>query len=373
MTESSKSSRRVPVWLQAAFPWLAFLALLLWAWRTGPSAVPSYGDTMEMVWGPQWYAATLLKGVSPLFMPNIFYPLGWHTGTLAHTPALFILALPFQLMGGAGVAYAGMVVLALVLSFAGCLRLIGLRADRFVATLLALIYTFAFFRWICADGGHMHFLWATSFLPWMVWAILRLRDEANPARWRRLILFAGLAWAGALYFSLYFVWIGILPLLLLLFDKQRPVWQHIRQSIAVTMVAIVAAAPMLVLFYLGSRADQLASINASILLAWGASLNSFITPPLIHPLPALQSLARAIFNGDAAAINEVNESNWGILLPALAVLGAIVGLRRTRGTRALLAVLGVSVLLALGVALQWAGKSVQSSLFTPLNVALWQL
>jgi hypothetical protein len=373
MTHSSKSSRHVPVWLKAAFPWFAFLAMLLWAWRTGPLAVPSYGDTLETVWGAQWYANALSKGISPLFMPNIFYPLGWHTGTLAHTPALFILALPFQLVGGAGVAYAGLVVLALALSFAGCLRLIGLRADRFVATLLGLIYTFAFFRWLCADGGHMHFLWGTSFLPWIVWAILRLRDEAAPARRRRYLLFAGLAWAGALYFSLYFVWIGALPLFLLLFDRQRSLWQHVRQIIAIAIVAVIAAAPTLVLFFLGSRADQLSSNDASVLLAWGASLNSFITPPLVHPVPALQSLARAIFQGDTATINEVNESNWGILLPLTAVLGAVIGLRRTRDTRALLAVLGVSLLLALGIALQWNGTTVQSGLFTALNALLWQI
>ena len=373
MTQSSKPSRHVPAWLKAALPWLAFLAMLLWAWRTGPLAVPSYGDTLETVWGSQWYARALLNGVSPFFMPNIYYPLGWHTGTLAHTPALFILALPFQFVGGAGVAYAGLVILASALSFAGCLRLIGLRADRFVATLLALIYTFAFFRWLCADGGHMHFLWGTSFLPWIVWAILRLRDEAAPARRRRYILFAGLAWAGALYFSLYFVWIGLLPLLLLLLDRQRSLWQHVKQCVAIAIVAFVVALPTLALFYLGSRADQLTAIDAPVLLAWGASLNSFITPPLIHPLPLVQSLARAIFQGDAATINEVNESNWGIVLPVLGALGVVIGWRRSKGTRALLVLLAVSVVLSLGMALQWNGNTVQSNLFGGLNTALWQL
>jgi hypothetical protein len=369
MTESGKWSRRMPGWLMAILPWIAFLAMLLWAWRTNPQSVPNYGDTLETVWGTQWYARTLLHGQSPLYMPNIFYPLGWHTGSLAHTPALFLLGLPFQLLGGAGLAYGGLVVLASVLSFAGCLRLIGLQADRFVATLLSLVYTFAFFRWLCADGGHMHFLWGTSFLPWMVWAVLRLRDGAQ----RRYILFAGLAWAGALYFSLYFVWIGVLPLLLLLLDRQRSLWQHVKQSIGVGVVAVVAAAPMLALFFFSSRADQLSSIDASVLLAWGASLNSLVVPPLVHPLPALQSLARAIFQGGEATINEVNESNWGILLPLLAVLGVVIGWRRVRGTRAALALLGVSVMLALGMALQWDGNTVQSDLFVPLNTALWQL
>jgi hypothetical protein len=347
--------------------------MLLWAWRSGPQAVPSYGDTLETVWGSQWYARALLKGFSPFFNPNIYYPLGWHTGTLAHTPALFLLALPFQLIGGAGVAYAGLVVLASALSYAGCLRLFGLRAGRFVAALLGLVYTFTFFRWLCADGGHMHFLWGTSFLPWIVWATLRLRDEVTPARRRRWMLLAGLAWAGALYFSLYFVWIGLMPLLLLLLDRQRSLWQHIKQCVVIALVAFVAALPMLALFFLGSRADQLASINASALLAWGASLNSFITPPLMHPLPLVQSLARAIFQGGEATINEVNESNWGIVLPVLAALGAVIGWRRSKDARALLALLALSVLLSLGMALQWNGVTVQSNLFGGLNTALWQL
>ena len=359
--------------LKAALPWLAFLVMFLWAWRTSPLAVPSYGDTLEMVWGTQYYARTLLHGASPLFMPGIFYPLGWHTITLAHTPALFLLALPFQLIGGAALAYNGMVLLSLALSFVGVMRLVNLRADHLVSTTLALVYTFAFYRWICASGGHMHFLWATSFLPWNILFLQQLRNEVSPTHRRRLILYAGLAWAGALYFSLYFVWIGVLPLLLLLLDGRQSLLQRLKDSAAITLIAVLVASPMLLLFYFGSRADQLSANDATVLLAWGASANSFITPPLIHPIPALQSLARTIFNGPASAINEVNESNWGILLPLLAAVGGVIGLRRSRSTGGLLVMLAVSVVLALGVALQWGGHTLHASLFAPLNDALWRL
>lgn len=94
-----------------------------------------------------------------------------------------------------------------------------------------------------------------------------------------------------------------MPLLLLLLDRQRSLWQHVKQCVGIAVVAFLVALPTLALFYLGSRADQLTTIDAPVLLAWGASLNSFITPPLIHPLPLVQSLARAIFQGDAATID----------------------------------------------------------------------
>jgi hypothetical protein len=358
-------------WLKVALPWLAFLAMLLWAWRTYPTDVPSYGDTLEVAWGARWYADALSRGISPLFYARVFSPMGWHTATLAHTPVFFVLALPFQFIGGAAFAYNCMAVLGLVLGFAGCLRLINLWADKFVATVIALVYAFAHYRWIRASGGHLNFLWATSMLPWFVWYVLRLRVEARPAHRRLLALFAGLAWAGSVYFSLYFVWIGMLPLLLLLCDRQRPVWYRVKYSVAIALIAAIAASPMLALFYAGSQADQLATGDVFSLLAWGTSANSLVIPPLNHPIAAVQSLARSIFRGD---VNEINASNWGFLLTLLAAVGGIIGLRRSRNFYSpVLLVLWVSIVLALGVALQWNGKPVYSTLFASLNRALWYL
>ena len=357
--------------IKDALPWLAFLAMLLWAWRTHLRDVPSYGDTLEVAWGTRWYADALAKGTSPLFTSQIFSPQGWHTATLAHTPAFFILALPFQLIGGAAFAYNCMAVLGLLLGFAGCLRLINLWGDKFVATIVALIYAFAHYRWIRAGGGHLHFLWASSLLPWLVWCILRLRVEAVPLRRYLLVLFAGLVWAGAVYFSLYFVWIGVLPMLLLLFDKQWPMRYRLKHISVIALVAAIAAAPALALFYSGSRADQLVAGDVGSLMAWGASANSFVTPPLHHPVGAVQSLSRSIYRGN---INEINESNWGILLPLLALLGGMIGLRRSRNLYySVILVLGISIMLALGMALQWNGHPVHSHLFSPLNHVLWRL
>ena len=354
---------------KVALPWLAFIAMLLWAWRTCPTNVPSYGDTLEVAWGSRWYADALSRGASPLFYTRIFSPLGWHTATLAHTPAFFVLSLPFQLIGGAAFAYNCMAVLGLLIGFAGCLRLINLWTNKFVATVIALVYAFAHYRWIRAGGGHLNFLWATSVLPWFVWLILRLRVEALPLRRRLMTCLAGLTWAGMVYFSFYFVWIGALPMLLLLFDRERRVGYRCKHIAAIVLVAAVAAAPALALFYAGSRADQLAPGSVFSLLTWGASANSFVVPPLSHPVEAVQSFSRSIFRGD---VNEINESNWGILLPLLALVGGIIGLRRSRSLfSSIVLVLLISVVLALGIALQWSGRPVQTNLFTPLNRVLW--
>ena len=72
--------------------WSPFLLLWVWGVHYDPlTDGPGYGDALEVVQGMESYADFLRNGTNPLYNPLVFYPTGWHTATLAHTPALLLL------------------------------------------------------------------------------------------------------------------------------------------------------------------------------------------------------------------------------------------------------------------------------------------
>src|SRR4051812_35797435 len=89
------------------WPWAAFLALMTWAWRVGDlfHNVPTYGDSLEVLWGLDWYARSLAHGHNPLFYPGVFAPQGWQVASLAHGPLFFVALLPLYALGGAAFAF----------------------------------------------------------------------------------------------------------------------------------------------------------------------------------------------------------------------------------------------------------------------------
>lgn len=158
-------------------PWVAFHGYLAWGWRVWDlfNRLPAYGDALEVLWGIEWWhEAVFIKHVSPLFTNLIFHPIGWHTATLAHTPTLFLLAQPLRAVGGAAFAYNALTLLAHYIAFAGAFRFLQPYGHRFAVTIAALMFSFWHMRWF-RSGGHLHTLWLTALLPWLMWEAKRVR------------------------------------------------------------------------------------------------------------------------------------------------------------------------------------------------------
>ena len=354
-------------------PWLAFHVYLMWAYRISDPfhQVPAYGDLLEVLWGMEWYHyAFSTTHVSPLFTPMIFYPLGWHTATLAHTPMLFLLAQPLFLIGGPAFAYNLLVVLSQYVAFAGCYRFVRLYTRGLGAVIAALMFTFWHMRWFRAVG-HLHIFWAVALLPWMV-RYLRVAFLSNEQHeTRKNLWISGILWGLMINFSLYSLFLGGWAFLLSqgrrLFKKEG-----VFQALHVVSTALFIGGPVIILYYLGAKEDGQVSFGITHTLAWGASLNSLVIPSVFHPLPSFQHFARTIYTGplDESGVANIGSTTW-----FLAVIGTLLALRQRGISRFrfpfLLVVIGS--LLSLGLLLRWNGKVITSWIFQPVDLIIWKI
>ncbi|MCA9979724.1 MAG: hypothetical protein KDD89_02790, partial [Anaerolineales bacterium] len=346
--------------------WVAFTALLLAVWRANPwYEVPSYGDVLEMLWGIEWYHEALTAGVNPLFYPLTFHPGGFPTATLAHTPALFLLAQPLRAIGGSIFAYNALIFVSLIVCFEGARRFFRLYADPLPALVAALIYTFMNNRLIRAEG-HLNILWLTALLPWLAYQIEQWRRAEKPT-WRQPLLI-GLTWALMINVSLYAIFLGALPFLLLgtaVFNPKRPFWY---QAPAAALVAFVGGLPTIWPYYVGSRTFDFTLPNAYQLAELSTSVNSLFLPSWRHPLTAVRDFLPTLYHGpyDESALIQL-----GLVTVVLGVAGVFV-LFRQRLHHGRVWVLLIAFVLTLGLLLRWDGDFVQLPALAPLNGSIWR-
>lgn len=348
-------------------PWLCFWTFFAWGWRVRNffEDLPAYGDVLEVLWGIQWYHDSLfLHHSSPLFTPLVFHPVGWHTATLAHTPVLFLFALPLYRLGGLGFAYNTLSVLALVIAFAGIFRFAQLFVSRTLAIVAALAFTFWQMGWNRVNG-HLHTVWASGLLAWLAWSIEQARRASGSKQFRWVIIAGGI-WGAMINFSLYGVFIGALAFLLWgrhIFQPRRIV-----QIIMAGLIALVLSSPTIGLYIAGSWADHTHIYGAEHNMWWGASLNSFFIPSIFHPLEPVRLLARTVYKGP---YNESGVMNFGLMTSFLALLGCIAGVKTKRSIAGLVILVIAGIILAMGLLLRWNGEVVPCPVFSPLNTWIW--
>ena len=365
-----KAKRLAHPVLSRLAPWVFFWGLFAWRWRVQNifTHIPAYGDVLEVLWGIQWYHDSILvQHITPLFTPLIFHPLGWHTATLAHTPFLFLLALPFYQLGGIAFAYNMLSILSLVVSFAGCFLFVRLFASSSGATIAALIYTFVEPHWF-RIGGHLHTAWVFSLLPWLALAVERIRRSNTPQRERRLVMAAGLIWGLTINFALY----GILmpALVFILWGRHLLCLKRLRQATLAAIIAITFALPTIVPYVLGTYQDHTHIHGVEHNLWWGASLNSLFIPSVFHPLAVVRQVSRTLYSGP---YNESGAINLGLLTGLLALFGSIVAIRTRPRPMGLVWLTLTGVVLGLGLLLRWNGELVRHPAFRPLTALIWKL
>ncbi len=350
--------------------WVLFFLFFVWGWRVEKifTHLPAYEDVLEVIWGIRWYhEALFVQHTSPLFTPLIFHPLGWHTATLAHTPSLFILALPLHELGGEAFAYNFLAFLPFILSFTGALRLAQHFTPMPYALVVALVFTFSPMHFSQVKG-HMPILWCFSLLPWLALIVKTLENPSSPAKERRLILVAGLIWGLMIHFTLYSVFIGAAVFALWgfkIFNLKR-----IKQVIASAVIACLFALPVLGLQLAGRLQDNTLFFGFDHNVYWGASLNSLFLPSVYHPLPFVQKFARSVYHGP---YSEVETPNLGLFTFILALIGSIVALKGKGCPEGPISLAILGLLLGLGPFLKWDGELLRAPFFRPLNSFIWHI
>lgn len=368
-----------PAWwrpaAQLVAPTAVFVLFLVYQWRIVDMAarVPAYGDVLENIWAIDWFLDGLRAGQGlRLFAPQIFMPEGWSLSTFANGLGVFALALPIAALSSAAVAFNVLQLAGFFVAYFGAYRLGRLVAGQGAAILIALLYLLWGGRWLRV-AGHLNILLGSALLPWLILALERALAD-RPGRWRWAVA-AGLVWALAITFSLYFIWIGFFLSAAWLLGaalSRRATWRGALWRLLVAGgAAALACAPY---FYLYWRSQSAATgYDVRHVNGWNMSLDWL--PALFpdHRLAALRQIAVRQVNGIRV---EGSFSGFGLLLPLVALLGLVARRARQRAGGAADStgvVILTGVVLALGMTLQWDSQFVPAPALQPLNEAIWDL
>lgn len=339
---------------------IPFLVVWFWSASYNPlTHIPSYGDALEVVWGANWYAQNLTQLSNPFYYEGVFYPTGWPTALLAHTP-IFLLAMGlFRLILTEAATYNLFLFASFVTAYAGMIKAASLYSRRlWITALVALLYTFWNMRWVRV-GGHLNILWLTALLPWLFW-ILQM------AKRRNRIVGAALVWTFCIIASLYGVWLG--ALIVGIYFLNKPSLDRLKDMAAIALLTLILSLPTLIPFW--HARQQVASPFFSLdhIAGWGASLNSLILPSVFHPW--LGTFVQTIYRGPLDESGVANLGMVAFLVFVAALLQRSVYQEKERFAL-LLCVLGL--IIALGPALRWNGRSVEAPQVEPVNRVLWDL
>lgn len=338
--------------------WLPFLLLCMWGLRFNVlTELARFGDALEVVWGANWYAGALREGYWPLSTEIVFFPSGWPTSLLAHTP-LFLLAMGFaRLVMGEAAVFNLFFVGSFAVAYAGMLRVLTIHVQtRWIILLAALLMTFSGMRWV--RYGHLNVLWMSAFLVWFFWVL------QSDLKGRQKIVLGALFWALTVVASLYGIWLGAVVLLAFLVSKFTV--ERLRIALGLSLLTGVLSLPTIVPFWIARHETASRFFDIQHISEWGASLNSLVLPPMYHPW--LRSLLRQIY---PVTINEADVANFGIIASVLGI-GMLFFLNyRDWRQRQVVVVFALGILLALGPVLRWSRQSVAAESLATLDAQLW--
>lgn len=321
--------------------------------------IPAYGDSLEVIWGANWYAEHLRQFSNPFFYDRIFHPTGFSTALQANT-SIFLLAMGFfRLFLPEAATYNLFVFASFILAYAGMIMATRSYTDKvWLIALIALLYTYWGMRWVRL-GGQVNLLWLSALLPWLFWIL-------QAANRRHRIFGAVLIWALCIITTLYGIWIGALVVGVYFLNKLS--MDRFREVMAIILLTILFSLPTLIPFWQAQRLVSSPFYSMEHIVGWGASLNSLPIPAVYHPW--LSDFARTIYSGP---LDESGVANLGLV----AFLAGIAYVLRSRlhdeTERFALLLFFVGLIVGLGPLLRWNGRIVEAPLFVPINRALWDL
>ena len=338
--------------IKHSWHWGIFSALLFLNWRRINlwTEIPGYGDTLEVVWGLQWYYDSLTTWQSPFHYPLIFHPQGWSLGSFAHLPLMFLSAQPIMFLTENPVfTYNMLAIASMFVAFVGARRFFALWSANSPAIVGALAWTFAGMRTFRAIG-HLHTLWMTAFFGWMAYFLLRMRREKGSIILTRSTIFAGISFGLMINSSLYSLFLGGLLFLLLIGALRSKV--VLLRGIAALILGLICGIPALgpVLLLPGG---SISAAGLTELNFWGTNIDSLFMPSFSHPVRAVRDLAHTIYSG---SYNESANQSFGLVAGMLALIGAF---KQKMGRVPLLTLALVGLMFATGPFLKVGGQPIE--------------
>lgn len=321
---------------------------------TGLVAGPP-GDNFEYVYKLWWFEHALFEqNVSPFFVPGVFWPFGYEIALSETTLANTILGLPLTAALGEVAAYNLLLVWSSMLAGLGAF-LYARDVSRSMAAGIIAALTFALlpYRVSHLAAGHLPLLG----VGWLPLLLLYLERVIAKPRTRDGAL-AGLFYALLALSSWYYAYMGALLVLAYTLLRARP-WRRSltrasfwRATGAAFVVAAICILPALVpLLSLSARGELVrATLSLRYVDQWSASIVDFVLPSILHPL----------WGARMASLYPQNVHESVLYLGVTPLLLALYALRRqqTALVRALAAIGGGALVLALGTTLHWAGEPI---------------
>jgi hypothetical protein len=313
------------------------------------------GDNLEYVWKVWWFKEALLeRGVSPLYVPDVFYPYGYPLALSETTMTHTVLGLPLTALWGEVVSYNVMVYLSFVVSGYGLYLLArDWGCSRAAAFVGGLAFAFCPYRFSHVGAGHLPLL-GTGWIPLSFLGLERL-VRGPSLLWAALTgLFYALLALSSWYYALMGLPFGVLYLVLRARPWSKRLWRWRLWSnllLAGLLFGVLVAPAALPILRLYDRGETHYSYGLAYVDQWSASPVDFLYPNAMHSW-----WGTLLTKGYYQNINE-NLLYVGCVTLVLAAMG-LWWRRRERVPRVLALLGGIAFVLALGTTLHFAGEPV---------------
>jgi hypothetical protein len=320
---------------------IIFLFVGLTVLMTWPQAahmatyVGNSDDPPLSIWRISWIAHTLPWHPTDLFNGNIFYP---EPRTLAYSDAVILQGLVAAPLIWSGVnpvtTYNLLLLGSIALSGAAMwLYAFQLTASRLAAIVAGLIFAFSPFHF---DHLHHLELQATMFIPLTLWFVERAFASGRPAD----VIGAVAAWTGQVLCGIYYAVFLATALLLivpirwwLLPRDRRPAL--VRPFVLALVLMAVVVGPYLLQYSINRARVGDRSVDEVGL--YSATLSNYLATPE-------ENLVHGVWSGP------LGQNERRLALGFLALLLALIGLRRIDRQRVTLLILGVTgFVISLGI------------------------
>ncbi|MFT5195116.1 MAG: hypothetical protein ACI85U_002135, partial [Candidatus Promineifilaceae bacterium] len=368
MFKNNLLSDKAPNLKDRILRWGAFALFFAYFWHTYQifTDIPAYRDALEVVWGILWYNHALTEWVNPFHYPLIFHPEGWQVGILAHTPLIFMVSQPFYILGGEVFAYNMLAIIPFFISYSGALRFFK-HYTKSPLTLIAVSLAFTFVAMRTSRvGGHLHILWATSFLPWLGYHLNHWREQDEKSIWNTNVVMSGIYFGLMVGFSLYSIFLA--PIAFFLLERKLFQWRKIPQLILTGTIALLIGSTALLPYLWATRNESIESPGIQSLTFWGASINNLFVPSIFHSLDFVRNFSNSLQGGGGG---EARSLNMGLMTLFLAVIGLYYVWRQPKNRLGHVFVFIVGCLFSLGPLLKYNAEPLQVDSLGWLNEVLW--
>ena len=317
-----------------------------------------FEDAFEYIWYLEWYKQAIFDlRISPLFQPDIFYPDGWNLSFSAFPPIHPLLLAPVTYILGSIVTYnLAIMITCVVAAWAVFCLTKAIGGNQSSSIFAGIVYAFYPQRQVYL-AGHLNFLVGTMWLPWMLYGVVKAKQD--PSKRSHWLAFAGFALAMSIGGSWHFILLSGTTLLIFsttyLYQELKSNWRDWMVPFAIFgLVCATVIGPFL---WQAAIAHQKLGISSLFSFegtnASGVSIERFLVPSALNPL--VWDLARHTFpltNGQDGVVT------FGYITLILVSIALVSFRPWQKSIKALVAVAVVGLSLMPGLFLHYWGQVV---------------